>query len=81
MNNIEQALSVANWFPATRVWAFLRNHEYTLPYEYLEQVFNELALKEGIIDEKQSIKISSVIGHDDTKQLQLTTEIYRIREN
>ena len=67
--------------PYGAVWHFVEEGKFTLPYQALEDYFNEKAREEGMLTEKQYINLRTIDLDTDNRVLNLQTELYRLLEN
>ena len=71
----------ANLHIASRIWHFVEDRKFTLPYQALEDYFNEKAIEEGFLTEKQYINLKTIDLDTQNRVLSLSTELYRLLEN
>ena len=66
---------------ATRTWVWTDDKEVTISYDFLEQVLNLQAIEEGVITEKERLRIIQVDCNDQVKKLLIKTEVYNLLQH
>lgn len=65
----------------TRTWWYSEDKELTLGHDFIEQVLNLQAIEEGVITDKERLRIISIESDPKNKTLLLQTEIYRLLQH
>ena len=64
-----------------RLWHFVQEEDFSVPYDFLEKVFTDQARQEGFITEKQCIRVKNLSTDDATRMISLKTELFKLLEN
>jgi hypothetical protein len=74
-------MGIEQYHDHTPFWNYLQDNEYLLSYQFLETCFIGQAIIEGVLTDKQNVKIKKIDVDDARRILRLETEIYNLREN
>ena len=77
----EKVPNLANLHDASRVWFYVENSKFTLPYQALEDYFNDKAREEGFLTDKQRLNLKTIDLDASSRMLNLEVELYKLLEN